>query len=329
MKIPRNSKCTCGSGLMYKHCCGLGNPITGNSMSFISPERQNVTDFERAVKEYTGHYPDDYIKPITVISSIFNILIDESRLHNYYAVSGIIIAKDELERKVDLHSVLNRMAENYNVDYFHFTEIFGRSRVLGNRTADFIEEYSEVISKLEMFPFSICKTREEVEAFHNQQGMKDEEIFISLQWQLIFEIFKFLALKFDINLIIHMWREQENITTDKRLLHQKNTIDLLNTIPFANISIYRHYEIFMKKEILSSSLADLVAYFTTRIQSKKDIMSEKKLLRDNYEILKLVSKVFKEYKFIDVENLDKYVGEILKREHYRNNKRDNNHVENL
>jgi hypothetical protein len=75
----------------------------------------------------------------------------------------------------------------------------------------------------------------------------------------------------------------------------------------------------MKKEILSSSLADLVAYFTTRIQSRNATnMSESKLLRDNYDIIKLISKVFKKYEFIEVDNLDKYIGEVLKREKYRN-----------
>lgn len=291
-------------------------------MSFISTDRPNASEFEKAVKEFTGHYPDDYIKPITVKVPIFHIYIDESKLDYHYAVSGIVISKEELDSKKFINPKLSQMAEDYYVDSFHFTEIFGRIKVLRERTNDFIEEYSELVNQLEMYPFSVCKTKEEVEKYQSHKGMTDEQIFISLQWQLMFKIFKYMIWKFGINFIVHMWREQENITMEKRLLHQENIVELLETFPFANISIYRHYEIFMKTNILYSSLSDLVAYFTTRVQSRNDDnMPEKKLIRDNYEIIKLVSKVFKEYKFIKVDSLDNYIEEVLKREEYRKQKK--------
>lgn len=324
MKIPRNSRCPCGSGLKYKQCCGLRNPITGNSLSFIGPDKPNPSEFEKTVKEYTGHYPDDYIKPISGLAPIFYILIDESRLHNHYAVSGIVIKKDELENKMSIYSDLNKLAEDYYIDGFHFTDIFGRTRVLQDKTDGFIDKYSEVVNKLEMYPFSICKTKEEVEELQKYSGMTDEQVFISLQWQLMFKIFKFMLWKYDINLIVHMWREQENITIEKRLLHQENIRGLLATFPFANISIYRHYEIFMKKEILFSSLSDLVAYFTTRIQSRNGNVPQGKIIRDNHEIIKLISKVFKEYRFIDVDNLNELIAEVRKREEYINRKKSSN-----
>lgn len=319
MKIQSNSICPCGSGLRYKQCCGLGDPITSNSCSIISPDRPNANEFEKVVKEYTGHYPDDYIRPITVKAPIFHILIDESRIDKYYAISGIVISKDELDNMEHINVRLSKMAEDYYVDNFHFTDIFGRTRVLKDKTNAFIDEYSEVVCQLEMYPFSVCKSKEYVEEYQKIKGLTEEQIYISLQWQLMFKILRFMTWKFGNNFIIHMWREQENITTEKRLLHQDNIVGLLNIFPFANVSIYRHYEIFMKKELLSSSLSDLVAYFTTRIQSRNATnMSESKLLRDNYDIIKLISKVFKEYEFVEVDNLDKYIGEVLKREEYRN-----------
>jgi|GEM_PF-3303083 len=325
MKIPGNSRCPCGSGLKYKQCCGLGAPITANSMSFISNDRPNPSEFEKAVKEYTGHYPDDYINPIKVKAPIFYIFIDESRLNNHYAVSGIVVSKDELDSKKNINTILDKLAEEYYVDNFHFTEIFGRTKVLGEKINDFINEYSEVVSQLEMYPFSVCKTKNEVEEYQKFNGMSDEQIFISLQWQLMFKIFKFIIWKFGVDFIVHMYREQENITVEKRLLHQENIVGLLEIFPFANISVYRHYEIFMKKNILPSSLSDLVAYFTTRIQVRntKNI-SENKLIRDNYEIIRLISKTFKEHRFIGVENLSRYIEEVMKREKYRSHKIENN-----
>lgn len=317
-KIPRNSNCSCGSGLKFKECCGKGIPLKGNTLSFVSPDRPNASKFEKVVKEYTGHYPDDYIKPVTKLVPIFYILMDESKLNNRYSVSGIVVSKEELDNKAFIKLKLRDLAENYYIDGVHFTEIFGRSKVLKDKTNDFIEEYSKIVNQIEMYPFSVCKRKEEVEEYQNHKGMNDEQIFISLQWQIMFKIFKFMIWKYGINFIVHIWREQENITVEKRLLHQKNIIGLLETFPFANISIYRHYEIFMKTEILHSSLSDLVAYFTTRFRSgNDDNKPEKILIRDNYEIIKLISKVFKEHKFIDVSNLDGYIKEVTNREKFR------------
>lgn len=287
-------------------------------MSFISSDRPNASEFEKVLKVYTGHYPDDYIKPVTNIAPIFYILMDESKLNNHYSVSGIVVSKQELDSKKFIKPKLEVLAENYNVDSFHFTEIFGRSKVLKSKTNDFIDEYSKLVKQIEMIPFSICKTKAEVEEYQNKKGINDEQIFISLQWQLMIKILKFMIWKFGRTFIVHMWREQENLTVEKRLLHQENIVGLLETFPFSNISIYRHYEIFMKTEILYSSLSDLVAYFTTRVQSRNDSnMPEKKLIRDNYEIIKLISKVFKEHKFIDVSNLDRFNEEVTNREEFR------------
>lgn len=317
-KIPINSKCPCGSGFIFKKCCGKGAPLKGNTFSFISPDRPNASEFEKVVKEYTGHYPEDYIKPVTNIVPIFYILIDESKLNNHYSISGIVVSKEELNSKKFIKSKLRFLAEKYYVDSFHFTEICGRGKVLKDKTNDFFKEYSELVNQIEMYPFSVCNTKEEVEEYQSHKGMTDEQIFISLQWQLMFKIFKFMIWKFGSNFIVHMWREQENITVEKRLLHQENIVGLLKTFPFANISIYRHYEIFMKTEILHSSLSDLVAYFTTRVQSRNDDnMPKKKLIRDNCEIIGLISKVFKEHKFIDVSNLESYIEEVKNRDKLR------------
>lgn len=317
-KITKNSVCLCGSGLKFKKCCGIGTPLKANTLSFISPDRPNPSEFEKVIKVYTGHNPDDYFKPVTNIVPVFYILMDESKLNNHYSVSGIVVSKQELDSKKLINPELRVLAENYYVDSFHFTEIFGRSKVLKSKINDFIEEYSELVNQIEMFPFSVCKTKEEVEEYQNHKGITDAQIFISLQWQLMSKILKFMIWKFGINFIVHMCREQENLTAEKRLLHQENIVGLLETFPFSNVSIYRHYLIFMKTEILYSSLSDLVAYFTTRIQSRNDDnMPEKKLIRDNYEIIKLISKVFKEHKFIDVSNLDRYIVEVTNREEFR------------
>jgi hypothetical protein len=319
MKIPRNSVCPCGRNLIYKKCCGKYNPITGNMMSFISPDKVDASEFERDIKDYTGHYPIDYIKPIESRVPIYYILIDESKINNYYAVSGIVVSKDEIDKKISIKSKLNDLAEEYYVDSFHFTEIFGRRRIFRDKTNQFIDTFSEIVCQIEMFPFSVCMNIDEVKKFQNQNQITDEQVFISLQWQLMFKILKFMIWKYGIEFIIHMWREQENVTVEKRLLHQQNISGLLDTFPFAQISIYRHYEIFMKSEILYSSLSDLVAYFTTRVASRKEsAIPEGKIIGNNYEIIKLISCVFKEYQFIDVKNLTSYICEVSRRENYRN-----------
>lgn len=171
---------------------------------------------------------------------------------------------------------------------------------------------------MEMYPFSICMKKENVRQFQGLSNITDEQVYISLLWQLIFKILIFIIWKYGDEFIIHIWREQENITAEKRILHKENIIGILEKFPFAKISIYKDYEIFMKSELLYSSLSDLVAYFTTRIESRNDNgMPQSKILRDNYEIIKLLSDVFSEYEYIDVKNLSNYIKEVSIREHYR------------
>jgi len=188
MKIPRNSLCPCGSNIIYKKCCGKGNPITGNMMSFISPDRIDATDFEQVIKDYTGHYPYDYIKSVEKRVPIFYILIDESKLNNYYAVSGIVVSRDEIEKMIFLKPKLNNLAEEYFVDCFHFTEVFGRRKIFRDKTGQFIDAFSEIVSQIEMYPFSVCRKKEDIEKFQNQSNMtakpKDNESIAKTSEQL-------------------------------------------------------------------------------------------------------------------------------------------------
>ena len=257
----------CNSGLKYKHCCGRNMPITGNSLRYISGKRQVCTDFEKSIFNALGYYPDDYIDPVLNIGEVIYVLIDESKSKksDYYAISGIVVLKSELDRNQIVNSKLNDLVEKYNIDYIHFTEIFGHSNVLGDRRKSFIKEYIDIIKGLELMPFAVCMNITEIKNWLNLDSVTEEQCYLALTWKIMFNILIYVIPKYGTNIIIEMWRENDNTTDEKRFLHQINISPLIKQFPKAHISIYRHYITFSKTEILFSSLSDFLAYLTIRL----------------------------------------------------------------
>jgi hypothetical protein len=116
-----------------------------------------------------------------------------------------------------------------------------------------------------------------------------EQCYIALTWKLIFDILIYCITTYGSNLIIEIWREADNTTNEKRLLHQQNCAEIIKRFPFANISFYKDYLIFSKRNILFSSLADLVAYTTIKTFPKLALPSKK--IKNN-ELLNLFKNSF-------------------------------------
>jgi hypothetical protein len=306
-RIPKNSFCPlCNSGLKYKNCCGKNEGIRCTNMRFIST-KTNPSQFEKDVYDKLGSYPDDFINPIRFIGEIIYILIDESNIDDYYAVSGIIVLKSEIEKNQNIKCKLNDLVDKYNIDNIHFTDIFGRKKVLGAKKKAFLKEYVELVKGLDLKSFSVCMSEAELKNYLKVKSVTKEQCYIALVWKMMFDILIYLISQYGHNLIIEMWRENENITDEKRILHQININDLIKSFPFANISIYRHYLIFMKEEILFSSLSDFVAYLTIGLNPKmKAKFSAKELVNNFYDLLIIYNEIFDDtfgMKNIELEQL--------------------------
>lgn len=295
-KIAKNSICLCGSGKMYKECCGKGAGIYPTLSEFIGEDKENPTEFEKNIHDKFGHYPDDYIEPIQDIeyyNDVIYVLIDESNIGDNYAISGIVITKSEIEQKIDVQAKLYKLVENYNIDYIHFTEIFGRDNILGNKKKDFIIEYTDLVSQINFVPFAVCMSKSEIEQWINESNISSDQCYQALTWKLMFNIIVYCTWKYGINLIFEMWREVDSLTASKRILHQINSSGLIKDFPFAHISIYRHYQNFMKIMVLYSSISDFVAYLTCKIFPKiKSGVPERKIIKNNHDLLVMFAKIF-------------------------------------
>lgn len=321
-KQHRNGYCNCQSGKTYKECCGKDAPIKANTLTYIGEDSKHINQHEKLLMNHTGYHPNYYIRPVRSKAPIIYILLDESNLSEQYSMSGIVFEKENVGNLNNAKMEMTKLAEFYKVDYFHFTDIFGRNKIFNDSTFSFIDSYSSIVSSLNLMPFSICKSKNEVLMLHGQPEMSEKEIFISLQWQLMFKILIYLVWKYGNELIIHMVREQENITQEKAQLHYLNARDIQEKFPFAYISFYKYYDIFYKTEIFNSSISDLVAYVSTGLADKNSKgISRKKTINDYYKPLLLLSKTFADIKFIDIDNLGDYKSELKDREAFRNNEK--------
>lgn len=317
-KIARNSICPCGSGLKYKYCCGKSEGLRSSNMRFIGDTKSSYTEFDKYVFEKLGYYPNDYINSINKISDVVYVLIDESNIGDFYAIGAVVILKSEIIRNKKVKSDLIELVDRYNIDYIHFTEIFGRKKILGEKKKAFVKEYVDIIKGLNMNPFSVCMSKSDIESWLKLDHITKEQCYVALTWKMMFNVLVYLIYKYGKDLIIEMWRENENITAEKRILHQENIRGLIGEFPFANISIYRHYILFQKKEILFSSLADFIAYLTIGLYPKfRTEFSANDLANDYYDLLVVYNQIFDDTIGMRSETLDQLLAIVGERERYR------------
>lgn len=310
-KIHNNSICLCGSGQKYKQCCGKNIGVSPNISMYISDKKSDASDFEKEVYNKIGFYPTDFINPIKKLSDVIYVLIDESCIKDYYSVSGTVILQSEIDKNLEVQSSLNKLTEKYSVDFIHFNEIFGRKNCFGKDRKNFIKEYSDIVNKLKIKPFTICMTKKEISNWLKNETITTEECYIALTWKLMFNILIYCTYTYGNTLIIEMWRENDNVTNDKRILHQINCSELIKQFPFANISIYKDYLLFMKSKVLFSSITDLIAYTTTKIFSKIDTsIPVSKIVRDNKDLLVLFKSTFKDTTYMKNEAFTKLLQDL-------------------
>jgi hypothetical protein len=222
--------------------------------------------------------------------------------------------KSEIDRNKVVQSQLRELVDRYNIDYIHFNEIVGRKNILSDKKKDFIKEYISIVNGLDLKAFSVCISKDEIQRWLQADTLTQEQCYNALTWRMMFNILIYLIHKYGNNLIIEMWREIDNTTNEKRILHQVNIQGIIKKFPFAHISIYRHYIIFKKEHILFSSLSDFIAYLTIGFYPKlKNGIFTKKLIRSYYDLLKIYIRVFKDADGMRIPGLEQLLEIIRER----------------
>jgi len=256
------------------------------------------------LKELTGYGPNDYIKPVRYFSeNIFNVYSDESFFKGHYCVSVIVMQANKTLQK-QINRELNSLVEKYEIDTIHFTDLF-RKKQLGNKRDQFINEFTDIVSKVNLTCLAMSENRDTMLNFFNKGDIKDEIIYHNMFWLVMEELIS--SAKDDY--VINIWKEQENNFTSQ------HTIDIQNKLiegikyiymryPEKYFSICKYPTIFMKKELLMSSLADLIAYSVNKIQNKIDNGIPTKKIEKEYRVLLIaIRTIFNNYNCLGSEEL--------------------------
>lgn len=251
----------------------------------------------------TGFYLNDYIKPVIKEGGdIINIISDESVFKDHICVSLIAFPYQKMEFYEKIDKELKKLVVKYGLKSIHFTEIFGKERILGQNRDDFLDEYTKIVVQIgQSSCLSISKNKQTIIKEHGIANSSYEEIFFNLFWNNFIR----LALLVNDYSIFHIFTEQEDdyiyetaIDNAKKQFEKLYSgIDqTLNNIKPKYLSICKHPHIFTKKALLFSSLADLVAYTSNKVQNKIDSnIPPQKIIKEYGLLLKLIKNIFSNY----------------------------------
>jgi hypothetical protein len=262
------------------------------------------------LKNITGYYANDYIKPVIKEGGDILILIaDESIFKGHFSSGLIILPYLENKSLNELEAELEELVKKYGTGNIHFKSIFGRDKILNHNTNSFLKEYSAIVSKVKMACLSISKSKDVLLKEMEVSSMSNEDIFYSLFWNN----FERVVTVFPNYSIFHIYMEQEyslEPTTYKavarKLFHKLYSgIDTLcSQLPDKYVSICRHPHFFTKNALYYSSLSDFLAYSSNKIQNKLDSgISDSKIMREYRVILQLFKSIFTNYSGLSSDKL--------------------------
>jgi len=266
----------------------------------------------------TGFYANDYIKPVIKEGGqLYTILSDESEFKKHFCVSLLIIPFMELKSIPSLENELVKLVHEYNIEFIHFTDFFGQNKVLGDKRNEFIDKYVGIVSKIpNMACLSLSKNKDKILLDLGRTDITNEELYFQLFWNN----FERIIPAFSNEDIFHIWIEQE-YDLDNTKKHKDNAEKLIKNLysgihtmelkfPDRYISICKYPLFFSKKALLYSSLSDLVAYTSNKIQNKIDTGVPKKKIQNEYNILlSIIRRVFKNYTGLESKELIELINE--------------------
>ncbi len=208
-----------------------------------------------------------------------------------------------------IEASLHDLVKEYEIEAIHFTDIFGARRQLGKKRDEFFEKYTTIVSPLQMVCLSISNAKEDINRAMGIRTMNNEQIYFSLFWN----VFSRILHHMNNNHIYHVYVEQEHdIGPSKyervaQLLTRKLRFgidQMCMQYPDKYFSICKYPQFFSKRAFFHSSVSDLAAYTTNKIQSKIDAgVPNHKILKEHSFLLRLVKKTFKYYRAMASEQL--------------------------
>lgn len=265
-------------------------------------KHEDKTPLSSKLKSITGYHCNDYIKPvIKEAGEICTIIADESEFKGHFS-SGLVILP-YLNKKIlsDKESKLEKLIDKYALNDIHFTNIFGRKKILTDKRDSFLKEYSAIVNDVPMSCLSISKSKHVLLHEMKVETITNEDMFFSLFWNN----FERIIASFPNYSIFHIYMEQEyriapqNYNTVALKLFNKlySGIDQIYALfPDKYISICKHPHFFTKKALLYSSLADFLAYSSNKLQNKIDLgISDAKIINEYGDLLRLFKVIFKNY----------------------------------
>jgi len=287
------------------------NVINDNSCKYYrgyinSEEKKDNSPLSLKLYSITGYYSNDYIKPVIKEGGDrVDIISDESCLNGHLSVS-LIILPTEKQKRERIELLLEQLISKYNLKNIHFTDIFGRKKILGAKTESFLSEYCSIVRKVHMSCVVLYRNKDQLLKEIKEKETSIEELYFILFWNS----FEMVLPALRSNSIIHIYHEQEN-NFSKGFI-RKSIDKLLSGIdqcmPSTNIyySICKHPNFFSKKALMFSSLSDLVAYSTNRIGYKifKGV-PEQKIIKDPECLLmmKTIKNCFINYTGLPIRSL--------------------------
>lgn len=277
----------------------------------------DTSELSLCLHSVTGFYANDYIKSVRKHGgNLFTIISDESEFKNNFCVSLVILPFLDKNYLVNLENSLEKLIREYNIINIHFTDIFGKKNILGKRKSEFLDKYVDIVSKIPMSCLSISKNKEAILLDLQERNASYEDIYFALFW-LNFER---VMTAFPDDDIYHISVEQEYDMNNPQKYEDnaRSTFNklylgidqLYNKYPDRHISICKHPSFFSKKALLYSSLADMVAYTSNKIQQKIDSdIPINKIERQYKPLLIAMKKVFRNYSSLSskmlIELIDK------------------------
>lgn len=296
-------------------------PIRSTSISFISDTNNSMeSDLSRKLYSLTGYYSDDFDNPVKTIGRVFEIWSDESIFGEHLCVS--LVASDQSQReKIRIaNGKLHNLIKEYGLAHIHFTEIFGRKSVLKDplQIKDFMEKYIEIVKQIKLEAYFISQSKKEIEERYGLGKLTKEDIFHNI----FLECFSLFSYEMVDNDIVMIYKEQSNNYDDEyvRLIHKSLWIGIdtiKKAFPNKYLSICKFPQEFSKRNLIKSSVSDLAAYASCKLQSKIDNGIPLKKIAKEYELLIKACndcfkvKVYPSLKFVDLVSNDSKLKKLI------------------
>jgi hypothetical protein len=262
------------------------------------PENKDDSPLSMKFRAITSHGIEYYHPPLTSEhQDIVSIISDESEFNGRLCVSHILLWYLSTNKLATYETKLDNLIALYGIPSIHFTELFGQKRILAPiQRRQFLIDYAKIVSEIPLFCTSFSVSRSEVLHEVGDIFQKTDDLYTAIRWSNLERIVPILRH----HSVIHIFTEQENNLTDKYgqnlILRLHQWIQGSEVVKNSGHSVCTNPFVFSKKALLYSSLADLVAYASNKVQAKiASGIPEKKILSEYKELFSLIKTIFKGY----------------------------------